>query len=103
MTTKLKRLSLRPEPISEVFEDEHGNHYLIATCAFLMWSTIGIVMTPEEVAEFQARPEMIDDLARRVCRSSSSFEDRLVPADIEQLVKEYWESNKTSQGKDPGA
>jgi hypothetical protein len=82
----VKSIHFREQSLSQMFEDEEGRFYLVAFCPRVMWYRIGIVMTPEEVAEFRSRPEILDELSYRLGRNFAEFEDRKVPDEVRDII-----------------
>jgi hypothetical protein len=86
MPTKLNKLYAGTRAICEVFEGDDGRHYLSVICPALAWYNSGAIMTPEEVLEFRARPEAVEDLAISICKDPGAFKDRALPQDIYETI-----------------
>jgi hypothetical protein len=66
--------------------DDGGRLYLVALCAGIAWSQVGIVLDEAEAADFRGRPESADDIARQMCFDFTPFKDRAVPENVQQEI-----------------
>jgi hypothetical protein len=82
----MKRIFTSHDSMIDVFEDNQGGLYLVALCAGIAWTRIGIVLNESEVKDFRVRPESVQEIARQMCFDFTPFRSRAVPEDVQRTI-----------------
>jgi hypothetical protein len=83
---ELRNIYEAPSGLCDVYQDDDGRTYLVSLCAGSAWSRVGIVMTEEEVAEFRARPALVEELGLRLCKDFEPYRERAIPAAVRDAI-----------------
>lgn len=81
----MKLLYTGNQGYADVFEGDDGTLYLVVLCGGIAWRTVGIVLNEQERIAFINDARSVDDVAQRMCRDFSPFEDRDIPEDMRPL------------------
>lgn len=83
---KISRIYSGQSGFCDVYQDDQGRVYLVALCAGIAWTQVGIVMTDDEVREFTKHAAFADALALKLCKDFEPYKGRAIPADVRDTI-----------------
>jgi hypothetical protein len=82
----IQKVYSSPNCLCDVLQDAEGRMYLVALCAGIAWSRVGLVMSIAEVEAFRTRPAFAEELGLQMCKNFDPFRRRAISDSVRDAI-----------------